>query len=56
VPSLAPGSRPRVHELQIRGGDLGRRLAGATTADQAAADIAANYLQLVDAWQRSRAE
>ncbi len=31
-------------------------LAGATTADQAAADIAANYLQLVDAWQRSRAE
>jgi myo-inositol catabolism protein IolC len=31
-------------------------LAGDTAADQAAADIAANYLQLVDAWQRSRVE
>jgi len=29
-------------------------LSGETTADQAAADIAANYLQLVDAWQQSR--
>src|SRR6267378_2689239 len=31
-------------------------LSGSRTADRAAADIAANYLQLVDAWQRSRAE
>jgi 5-dehydro-2-deoxygluconokinase len=31
-------------------------LAGDTAADQAAADIAANYLQLVDAWQRSRVD
>ena len=29
-------------------------LSGSRTADGAAADIAANYLQLVDAWQRSR--
>jgi len=29
-------------------------LSGETTAGQAAADIAANYLQLVDAWQQSR--
>jgi myo-inositol catabolism protein IolC len=29
-------------------------LSGATRADQAAADIAANYLQLVDAWRQSR--
>lgn len=29
-------------------------LSGSRTADVAAADIAANYLQLVDAWQRSR--
>jgi myo-inositol catabolism protein IolC len=29
-------------------------LSGTTTADRAAADIAANYLQLVDAWRQSR--
>ena len=29
-------------------------LSGAKTADQAAADIADNYLQLVDAWRQSR--
>jgi myo-inositol catabolism protein IolC len=29
-------------------------LSGSRTADQAAADIAANYLQLVDVWQQSR--
>jgi 5-dehydro-2-deoxygluconokinase len=31
-------------------------LAGSASADQAAAEIAANYLQLVNAWQRSRDE
>jgi 5-dehydro-2-deoxygluconokinase len=29
-------------------------LSGSTTSDRAAADICANYLQLVDAWQQSR--
>jgi myo-inositol catabolism protein IolC len=29
-------------------------LSGSRTADQAAADVAANYLQLVDVWQQSR--
>jgi 5-dehydro-2-deoxygluconokinase len=29
-------------------------LSGSSSAASAAADIAANYLQLVDAWQRSR--
>jgi 5-dehydro-2-deoxygluconokinase len=29
-------------------------LSGTITADRAAADICANYLQLVDAWQQSR--
>jgi 5-dehydro-2-deoxygluconokinase len=29
-------------------------LSGSRTADQAAADVCANYLQLVDAWQQSR--
>ena len=29
-------------------------LTGSRTADRAAADICANYLQLVDAWQQSR--
>jgi myo-inositol catabolism protein IolC len=29
-------------------------LSGTRTADQAAEDVAANYLQLVDVWQQSR--